>query len=106
MMGFATGCPPVGTPLPERICTVSKRKLINLIVDREGRRRRSRRDRDAGRSLSLESLEGRTVPTVTALFQGVQLVVSGDAFDNTITISRDAAGTIFVNDDNGRVPIV
>jgi Ca2+-binding RTX toxin-like protein len=33
------------------------------------------------------------------------LVVSGDALDNTIIISRDAAGTIFVNDNNGQVPI-
>ncbi len=83
---------------------MSMRKLINLFVDREGRRR-SRRDRDAGRSLGLESLEGRAVPAVTALVQGTQLIVSGDAFDNTITISRDATGTILVNDNNGQVPI-
>ena len=80
-------------------------KLVNLFVDREGRRRRSRRDRNAGRSLGLESLEGRAVPAVTALVQGAQLIVSGDALDNTITISRDAAGTILVNDNNGQVPI-
>jgi Ca2+-binding RTX toxin-like protein len=84
---------------------MSRRTLVNLFLDREGRRRRSRRGRDAGRTLGLESLEGRAVPAVTALAQGVQLIVSGDALDNTISISRDAAGTIFVNDDNGPVPI-
>src|SRR5690242_11485952 len=94
-----------GTDNLRRICTMSKRKSINPFVDREGRRRRSRRGRDAGRSLGLESLEGRAVPAVTAVAVGVQLVVSGDAFDNTITISRDVAGTIFVNDNNGQVPI-
>src|SRR5262249_2638946 len=94
-----------GTPNLRRIWTMSKRKLINPFVDREGRRRRSRRSRDAGRSLGLASLEGRTVPAVTAAAVGALLVVSGDEFDNTITISRDVAGTIFVNDNNGPVPI-
>jgi len=53
---------------------------------------------------NLEALGDRTVPTVAAIHQGTLLVVTGDALDNTITISRDAAGTIFVN--NGQVPIV
>ena len=79
--------------------------LVSPFVDREGRRRRSRRGRDAGRSLGLESLEGRAVPTVTAIVLGALLIVFGDALDNTITISRDAAGTILVNDNNGQVPI-
>src|SRR5215831_4217353 len=81
------------------------RKQVNLFGDRGGRRRRSRRGRDAGRSLGLEALEGRAVPAVTAVALGAQLVVSGDALDNTITISRDVAGTIFVNDNNGQVLI-
>src|SRR5262245_32204923 len=46
---------------------------------------------------NLEALADRIVPAVSATFQGGQLVVSGDEFDNTITISRDAAGTILVN---------
>src|SRR5262245_10489452 len=52
---------------------------------------------------NLEALADRIVPAVSAIFQGGQLVVSGDELDNTITISRDAAGTILVN--NGQVPI-
>lgn len=85
---------------------MSMRKLVNLFVDHERRQRRPRQSRDAGRSLGLESLEERTVPTVTALVQGAQLVVTGDAFDNSITISRDEAGTILVNDNDGLVLIV
>jgi hypothetical protein len=56
-----------------------------------------------GGVLTLESLEGRAIPAVTAILQGAQLIVSDD-FDNNITISRDAAGTILVND--GQVLIV
>src|SRR5262245_47866624 len=85
--------------------SMSMRTLMNLFVNRQGHRRRSRRGRDVGRSLGLESLEGRTVLSVTALVQGTQLVVSGDPLDNNIIISRDAAGTILVNDNNGPVAI-
>jgi Ca2+-binding RTX toxin-like protein len=81
---------------------VSKGKLGNLFGDRG---RHSRRDRDAGRSLGLESLEGRAVPAVTATFVPMVglLTVTGDALDNTITIGRDAAGRILVN--GGQVSI-
>src|SRR6266545_2237238 len=54
---------------------------------------------------NLEALADRIVPTVTAILRGGALLsVVGDALDNTITISRDAAGTIRVN--NGQVPIL
>src|SRR5262245_13338606 len=54
---------------------------------------------------NLEALADRIVPAVTAILRGgVLLSVIGDEQDNTITISRDAAGTILVND--GRVPII
>src|SRR5262249_13391243 len=49
--------------------------------------------------LSLEALGERIAPAVTASFipgAGV-LSVFGDALDNTIVISRNAAGTILVN---------
>src|SRR4051794_28776614 len=88
----------VGTPLPRRICNVAKRNLMNLFVNREGRRRRSRRVRpfDFG---GVEGLDRRVLPAVTATFSAVQgvLTVTGDAHDNAIAISRDAAGRIFVN---------
>lgn len=50
-------------------------------------------------TLSLSALEAREVPAVTASFipsAGV-LSVFGDNLDNTITVSRDAAGDILVN---------
>jgi len=53
---------------------------------------------------ALESLGDRILPAVTAIVPAPGLLlVQGDEFDNTITISRDAAGTILVN--NGQVPI-
>jgi Ca2+-binding RTX toxin-like protein len=52
---------------------------------------------------TLEVLADRLVPAITATFNGAQLVVAGDADDNTIVVSRDVAGNILVN--NGDVPI-
>src|SRR5262249_13011119 len=48
---------------------------------------------------ALESLDDRIAPAVTALFSPTAhtLSVFGDNLDNTITVSRDAAGTILVN---------
>jgi Ca2+-binding RTX toxin-like protein len=54
---------------------------------------------------TLEPLGERIVPSVTATFipQAGVLSVLGDAQDNNITVSRDAAGTILVN--GGAIPI-
>jgi Ca2+-binding RTX toxin-like protein len=84
---------------------MSKGFFSDLLTSRRDRRRASRRSL-AARSLGLESLEGRTTPTIFATFSptvGV-LTVFGDALDNTITVSRDAAGTLLVN--GGAVAIV
>jgi hypothetical protein len=50
-------------------------------------------------------LDRRIMPAVTASFSaaGALLRVVGEGLDNTIVVSRDAAGTIFVN--NGAVVI-
>src|SRR5688500_562452 len=52
---------------------------------------------------SFETLETRLMPAVTATFAANTglLTVFGDALDNNITISRNAAGGILVN--NGAV---
>src|SRR4051794_6365965 len=65
---------------------------------RPGRRRPSRRALPVGLA-GLEMLDRRSLPAVTATFSAAQaaLTVIGDARDNTITIGRDAAGTILVN---------
>jgi Ca2+-binding RTX toxin-like protein len=63
----------------------------------------NRREQQAGQ---FEPLEGRTLFAVTASFlptAGV-LTVFGDAQDNNIVVSRDAAGKIFVN--GGAVPVI
>src|SRR5262245_14560253 len=54
----------------------------------------------------LEQLTTRELPAVTATFLPSvgTLSVFGDALDNTITISRDAAGKILVN--GGAVSVV
>ena len=64
-------------------------------------------DRPARFAPSLQALEDRETPAVFALFSpaaGGHLAVFGDARDNDITISRDAAGTILVN--GGAVNII
>ena len=43
------------------------------------------------------SLETRLTPAVTASFSNGVLSVFGDSLDNTIAVSRNAAGTILVN---------
>src|SRR5262245_53114109 len=55
--------------------------------------------------LQVEPLGERVRPAVTATFSaaGAVLRVVGDALDNTVVVSRDAAGTILVN--NGAVAI-
>src|SRR4051812_20809918 len=51
------------------------------------------------KSVSIESLEYRRLLAVTASFNPATgiLTVNGDALANTITVSRNAAGTILVN---------
>ena len=68
------------------------------------RRSLNRRPRPARFVSGFETLESRLMPAVTAVFSPGSAVLSvfGDAQDNTITLSRNAAGTILVN--GGRVP--
>ena len=68
---------------------MSKRKLVNLFVDRERRRRPSRRV-PLVELTGLESLDRRVLPAVTATFAAAQgvLTVMGDAHDNAMSESR------------------
>ncbi len=54
-------------------------------------------------SPALETLAERIAPAVSAFFSNGGLTVFGDNLDNTITISRDPAGTLLVN--GGAVPV-
>jgi Ca2+-binding RTX toxin-like protein len=72
----------------------------------QSRRRREAARQAAQQSTRFEQLESRTLFAVTASFipgAGV-LTVFGDALDNNITLSRNAAGTILVN--GGAVPVL
>jgi Ca2+-binding RTX toxin-like protein len=100
---------------------MSKRKLMNLFIDRERRRRPSRHTPLLEQS-GLDLLDRRILPAVSAAFSAVDGLLTvnvtddtggiilgaptttGAASINTVTISRDSAGTILVN--NGDVPIV
>src|SRR5262245_23247281 len=87
---------------------MSQRKFRSAHVNRAGRRRPSRHFRPVNLT-GLEPLDRRILPTVTAtLFaaDGILSVGPADPQENTddnITISRDAAGRILVN--NGAVAI-
>ena len=75
-----------------------KRKFRGAHTSRPGRQRPSRRVRLVELT-GLELLDRRILPAVTATFSAAQgvLTVIGDAQDNTIVVSRDAAGSILVN---------
>jgi Ca2+-binding RTX toxin-like protein len=56
---------------------------------------------------TLEVLGERILPAVTATFSAANgvLTVMGDALDNTVAVSRDAAGSILVNSGAGPVTV-
>src|SRR5437764_1291801 len=57
--------------------------------------------------LALEALDERILMSVTASFSAAPgvLTVMGDAQDNNITVSRNAAGSIVVNADGTAVTV-
>src|SRR3954451_9107746 len=79
-------------------------KFRGAHTDACGRRRPSRRARLVELT-RLEMLDRRILPAVTATFSaaGGTLRVLGDDQDNTVVVSRDAGGTILVN--NGAIAI-
>src|SRR4051794_20163538 len=79
-------------------------KFRGAHTDAPRRRRPSRRARLVELS-RLELLDRRILPAVTATFSAVSgtLRVVGDDQDNAVVVSRDAGGTILVN--NGAIAI-
>ena len=77
------------------------------MVSRRGNASRRARGLLASAVLAAGVLAATSVPAsaaVSSTFSSGVLTVNGDAVDNTITISRDAAGTILVN--GGAVAVV
>lgn len=73
--------------------------MLSLNPKRDKRERAAKRTRRAFQTHLLESLEDRRTPAVTASFvpaSGV-LTVFGDALNNVISVSRNAAGNLLVN---------
>src|SRR6058998_625206 len=80
------------------------RFLERLLGRRLGRAGSPRRNTQTPRWVpTFEALAERILPAVTASFSSGVLNVLGDSLNNTIVVSRDAAGTILVN--GGAVPI-
>src|SRR5262249_12372665 len=79
-------------------------KFRGAHIDAPRRRRPSRRTRLVELT-RLELLDRRVLPAVAATFSAVSgtLRVVGDDQDNTVVVSRDAGGTILVN--NGAIAI-
>ncbi len=75
---------------------MSDSKLVNLFVDLEPPATAAARSR-RGRSSAWSHWRGRAVFGLSPPWSRGQLLVTGDALDNTITISRDDTGTILVN---------
>src|SRR4051812_35013948 len=75
-----------------------KRKFRGTHTSRPGRQRPSRRVRLVELT-GFGLLDRRVLPAVTATFAAAQgvLTVIGDAQNNTIAVSRDAAGSILIN---------
>ena len=59
--------------------------------------------RSRSRVSTFEQLGTRIMPAVNAFFLGGQLTILGDANDNTIAVSRNAAGSLLVNGGSVRV---
>jgi Ca2+-binding RTX toxin-like protein len=81
-----------------------RRFLEHLLGRRLGRAGSPRRHTQTPRWVpTFEALAERIAPAVTASFSSGVLNVLGDSLNNTIVVSRNAAGTILVN--GGAVPI-
>src|SRR4051794_34609669 len=80
--------------------------MLSSLISRWRGRRPTRHVLPARFRPGFERLESRDTPAVSALFvpQAGVLTVFGDAQDNTIAISRDAAGRVLVN--GGAVHVV
>src|SRR5882724_13146667 len=72
-------------------------------VGKLNRGRRTHKSHSPGRNLAFEQLGDRIMPAVNAFLIGGQLSILGDAQDNTITVSRNAAGNLLVNGGAVRV---
>jgi Ca2+-binding RTX toxin-like protein len=76
---------------------MSRRSWKQWFLQQFGLARRTTKRASVQRTLAFETLSQRTTPAVNAFFGGGVLTVVGDHLNNTIDVSRDAAGRLLVN---------
>jgi Ca2+-binding RTX toxin-like protein len=76
---------------------MSRRSWKQWFRQQFGMARRATKRRNTGRIMALETLGARITPAVNAFFSAGVLTVTGDALNNTIEVSRNAAGRLLVN---------
>src|SRR5262245_16306538 len=76
---------------------MSRRTWKQWLVQQFGVGKRSPKPHRAPRKMAFETLDQRLTPAVNAFFGGGILTVFGDHLNNTIDVSRDAAGKLLVN---------
>src|SRR4029450_7405172 len=82
---------------------MSRRTWKQWLIQQFGFAKRSPKHRRAPRSMAFETLDRRITPAVNAFFGGGVLTVFGDNLNNTIDVSRDAAGKLVVNGGGGSI---
>jgi Ca2+-binding RTX toxin-like protein len=76
---------------------MSRRTWKQWFLDKIRTSRPAKKRRHKDRVLAMETLGTRITPAVSAFFSGGVLAVIGDAANNTIEVSRNAAGNLLVN---------
>src|SRR5262245_43165834 len=87
----------------QRDLDMSRRFWKQWLLQQFGLARRTTKRASVQRTLTFETLSQRTTPAVNAFFHAGVLTINGDNQDNTITVSRNAAGNLLV--DGGAVSI-
>jgi Ca2+-binding RTX toxin-like protein len=76
---------------------MSRRRWTQWFTNRFTKSKTRRQRRSTQRTMAFEPLSLRITPAVNAFFAGGVLTVTGDGADNTIEVSRNAAGQLLVN---------
>src|SRR5436190_7903892 len=91
------------SPLEKRQSKMSRITFSQWTKNLFRRQQGTRKGRKMHRSSTFEHLGERITPAVNALFFGGQLTILGDAANNIVAVSRDAAGNVLVNGGAVRV---
>src|SRR5262245_48360135 len=76
---------------------MSRRSWKQWFLQQFGLIKQAKKPHRAPRRMAFETLDQRLTPAVNAFFGGGVLTIRGDHLNNTIDVSRDAAGHLLVN---------